>query len=99
MSMLTPEIMARRSWLNNFDPGVSPAINYPYFPAYEILRISANVEADKIATWFYGTEISFWDLQLYAIRFANALIEAGIKKGDRVGLMLPTSPQFVIAFW
>ena len=30
-------------------------------------------------------------------RFANALIELGVQKGDRIGLLLPNCPQFVIS--
>ena len=99
MSPLTPEMIARRPWLSKLDPDVPPTVNYPYFPAHELLRISANVEPDKAATYFYGAEITFWELQLIVIRMANGLIGAGIKKGDRIGLMLPNCPQFVITFW
>ena len=34
-----------------------------------------------------------------AERFARALQAMGVKKGDRVGLVLPNCPQFVIAFY
>ncbi len=99
MSSSAPEIQANRFWLARHDPDVRPTINYPYFPAHELLRIAANVEPDKAATHFYGTEITFWDLQLKVIRMANGLIEAGIKKGDRIGIMLPNCPQFVLTFF
>jgi len=99
MAPLTPDIIARRPWLDKLDPAVPPSINYPWFPAHELLRIAANVEPKKSAIYFYGTEINFWDLQLLVIRMANALIAHGIKKGDRIGLMMPNCPQFVISFW
>ncbi|MGI6512909.1 MAG: AMP-binding protein [Syntrophomonadales bacterium] len=93
------ELLARRPWLRHYDPVVKPSINYPSFPATEILRNTANVEGDKAATWFYGTEITYWDLHITVIRLANKLIELGVKKGDRVGIHLPNTPQFVIAYW
>jgi len=96
---ISEELFAKRPWLRHYDPVVKPSINYPNFPATEILRNSANVEGDKAATWFFGTEITFWDLHITAIRLANTLIELGVKKGDRVGIHLPNSPQFVIAYW
>src|SRR5207253_1596454 len=34
-----------------------------------------------------------------AWRFANGLRAAGVRKGDRVALMLPNTPQFVVAFF
>jgi len=93
------ELLAKRPWLRHYDTDVLPTLNYPSFPATEILRNTANVEADKTATWFYGTEITYWDLHITVIRLANKLLELGVKKGDRVGIHLPNSPQFVIAYW
>ncbi|HPT70476.1 MAG TPA: AMP-binding protein, partial [Syntrophomonas sp.] len=96
---LTPEIMEKRFWLKSFDNYTKPTLNYPKYPAHEILHIIASTNPDKAATDFYGTEITYWDLNLYATRMANGLIEAGIKKGDRVGILLPNCPQMVISFW
>jgi long-chain acyl-CoA synthetase len=64
-----------------------------------MLTNAATYQSDKVATWFYGAEMTFWELYIKSIRMANALIEIGVKKGDRVGLMLPNSPQFIIAYW
>lgn len=99
MTTLTPEIMEQRFWLKSYDNATRPVLNYPKFPAHEILHVIATTNPDKAATDFYGTEISYWQLYLYSVRLANGLIEAGIKKGDRVGILLPNCPQMVISFW
>lgn len=99
MLSYTAELLETRPWVTKYDIGVPAEINFPDFPAHEMLRIGANLDPDKAATWFYGTEISFWDLQLKVIRMANAFVELGIKKGDRVGILLPNCPQFIISFW
>ncbi len=99
MISFTPELLEKRPWVTKYDIGVPPTINFPDIPAHEMLRIGANLDAGKAATWFYGTEISFWDLQLQVIRMSNAFVDLGIEKGNRVGLMLPNCPQFVISFW
>mgnify|MGYP000860150535 CR=1 FL=1 len=93
------ELLEKRPWVTKYDIGVPAEINFPDFCAHEMLRVGANLDAGKAATWFYGTEISFWDLQLKVIRMANAFMEMGVKKGDRVGILLPNCPQFVISFW
>lgn len=71
----------------------------PKTPAYYILRDHSMFYPDKAATWFYGAEITFDDLYLKCTRLANVLVENGIKKGDRVGLLMPNCPQFVISYW
>ncbi len=93
------DLLERRPWIRLYDYKSPDTIRYPIFPAHEMLRNTANLVPDKVATWFYGTEITYWDLYLTTIRMANGLIEAGVKKGDRVGILLPNSPQFVISFW
>ncbi|MCG6537341.1 MAG: AMP-binding protein, partial [Syntrophales bacterium LBB04] len=36
---------------------------------------------------------TFWDLKQLSNRLANALLASGIKKGDRVGILLPQCPE------
>jgi acyl-coenzyme A synthetase/AMP-(fatty) acid ligase len=40
---------------------------------------------------------TFWDLKVQSNRFANAMRELGIGKGDRVFVMLPRIPQWYIS--
>ena len=40
---------------------------------------------------------TFWDLKVLSDKYANALREAGIKKGDRVFIMLPRIPEWYVA--
>src|SRR5436309_8494390 len=41
---------------------------------------------------------SFWDIQLAANRLSNALAALGVKRGDRVALILPQRPEMAIAY-
>src|SRR5439155_2713699 len=41
---------------------------------------------------------SFWDIQLAANRLSNALAGLGVKRGDRVALILPQCPETAIAY-
>lgn len=43
--------------------------------------------------------ITYSELSEMAGRFASALHEAGVEKGDRVGLMLPNCPEYAISFF
>jgi acetyl-CoA synthetase len=41
---------------------------------------------------------SFWDIQMAANRLSNALAALGVKRGDRIALMLPQRPEMAIAY-
>jgi len=91
--------MKNRPWIRNYDYNVPETIRYPRIPCHELLQVPANAFPDKPAINFYGTEITFWELRSLILRMANALGAIGVKKGDRVGVHLPNSPQFVIAYY
>lgn len=99
MYFIPEEILAKRPWLRQYDYDAPVTINYPRYPAFDMLLNTANYTPHRAATWFYGTEITFWELYLTTIRLANTLIELGVKKGDRIGILLPNCPQFVISYW
>ncbi|HDZ23174.1 MAG: long-chain fatty acid--CoA ligase [Deltaproteobacteria bacterium] len=90
--------MGNRPWQRHYDYDVPTTIRYPRISAHGLLELSAKAYPDKAALNFYGTEIGFWDLRQTGIRMANALAAIGVQKGDRVGIHLPTCPQYVIAY-
>ncbi|MEJ2169831.1 MAG: AMP-binding protein, partial [Desulfobacterales bacterium] len=91
--------MENRPWLRHYDYNVPTTIRYPRLNAHDLLGLPASTFPDKPATNFYGTEITFYELRQQVLRMANALGGLGVQKGDRVGLHLPTSPQYVIAYY
>jgi len=91
--------MESRPWQRHYDYNVPTTIRYPRISVPELLALPANAVPDKPATIFHGTEMSFYQLRGLVLRMANALGELGVKKGDRVGLQLPTSPQYMIAYY
>ncbi|HEX8176218.1 MAG TPA: long-chain fatty acid--CoA ligase [Pyrinomonadaceae bacterium] len=90
-------IYASRPWLNHYDYWVQPHMNYPRRPLHEILRVTAAEVPDKPATAFLGAQLTYGQIKEQAYRFATALLRLGIKQGDRVGIMLPNCPQYVVA--
>ena len=91
--------MQSRPWQRHYDWNVPETIRYPRLMAHELLGVSVNSFPDKPATHFFGTELTFWELRNQILRMAHALGEAGVRKGDRVGVHLPNCPQFVIAYY
>ena len=48
---------------------------------------------------YFGTRISYEQLHDHANRLAAGLQALGVRKGDRVALMMPNCPQFVISYF
>ena len=86
-----------RPWLDHYDYWVPRHANYPRRPLYEILRRAAAEGGDLPALTFFGCDVTFTELKRHADRLATALAASGIGKGDRIGIMLPNCPQYVIA--
>ncbi|MEO8383523.1 MAG: long-chain fatty acid--CoA ligase, partial [Acidobacteriota bacterium] len=88
---------AARPWIDHLDYWVRPHLNYPRRPLTDILRIAAADVPDSPATAFLGAKLTYAQIKERADKFATALADLGIVKGDRVGIMLPNCPQYLIA--
>ncbi len=64
----------------------------------ELVRDVARRNGSKPAIIFQDNEISYAALDAAIERAANGLTARGIGHGDRVGIMLPNLPQFIIAY-
>ncbi|HVO93884.1 MAG TPA: AMP-binding protein [Terriglobales bacterium] len=63
----------------------------------ELLANGAMRHPDRIALIFQGQRWTYGDFWRAANRIANGLSEMGIKRGDRVALVLPNSSEFLLA--
>ena len=88
---------AAKPWLAHYDYWTRPHVNYPRRPLYEILRMTAVATPDLIATAFLGAHLTYGQIKEQSDKLATALARLGIKQNDRVGIMLPNCPQYMIA--
>jgi long-chain acyl-CoA synthetase len=88
-----------RPWLKFYEPGVPANPEVPLKSVPQAFDEATAKFGAKTALVFYGREISFRELREQADRLGAALAGLGLKKGDRVGLYLLNSPQFVIAYF
>jgi long-chain acyl-CoA synthetase len=88
-----------RPWLKFYSKGVPPDVDIPEQSVVETFDEATDRWANKTALIFYGRKISYRELRDQADRFATALYDLGVKKGDRVALLLLNSPQFIIAYF
>jgi long-chain acyl-CoA synthetase len=90
--------MSTRPWLAHYDPGV-PATLAPYAPEtlLDLVRRQAESRPDAAALRFEGAVTTYGALLAQAEAFGRALEARGVGPGDRVGLLMPNVPQFVVA--
>ncbi len=89
-----------KPWLEVYETGkVEPETQIFEGSVYELFRHAAEDHRGKIALSFYGTTFEFGRLQALVEKMAASLAASGIEKGDRVALMLPNCPQYVISFF
>jgi len=94
-----------KPWLKFYDEGVPATIDYPPIPLDQLLTDAATRHPDRTATIFgarvgsrvMDARLTYRQLNDLASRFAAGLQQMGVEQGDRVVIMLPNCPQFVIA--
>lgn len=97
--MKTVPSYSERPWTKFYEAGVPPSLTYPDLTLGNMLAQTVLKYPDHTALLFFGKKISYSELDALTNRFAHALSGLGIKKGDRVALMLPNIPQMVIAYY
>lgn len=90
--------MTEDRWLASYDAGVPRTLEpYPQRTLLDYLADAARDVPDRTALWFKGRTISWRALEDEANACAAAFEAMGIRRGDRVALVLPNCPQFLIA--
>ncbi|MDL5375562.1 AMP-binding protein [Exiguobacterium mexicanum] len=88
-----------KPWLQDYPADMPKTIDYEVKPLYDALSRAATDFPNKTAISFIGKELTFAEVDDAAKRLATMLQSKGLQKGDRVSLMLPNCPQFVISFY
>jgi len=89
-----------RPWLEIYEKGrVEPETRIFEGSMYELFSRAVEEHRGKTALSFYGTTFEFGRLQALVEKMAASLAASGVKKGDRVALMLPNCPQYVVSFF
>ncbi|RFB17745.1 long-chain-fatty-acid--CoA ligase [Bacillus sp. HNG] len=88
-----------RPWLANYPEEIPHTLEYENIPIQTYLKRTAKEYPQKTAVHFQGKELTFSQVYEESLKLANYLVEQGIKKGDRIAIMLPNCPQGVIAYY
>ena len=88
-----------RPWLRFYADGVPANVQVPDVPLTHLLDASAERFPHRKALMFFGRSMTYARLLSSVDRFAGALRRSGVRKGERVALILPNCPQEIIAFY
>ncbi len=88
-----------RPWLRFYDAEVPPSLEYPRLPIYRLLDDSARKFPDRPLTRFFGKQMTYATVKDLSDRLAAAVRGLGIRPGDRVALLLPNFPGYLIAYY
>lgn len=89
----------QKPWLSFYPPEVPASIDYPKMPLYQFLIDSAREYPNNEALYFMGKRMNYNELLKLSYRFAHVLKSLGVKKGDRVAIMLANTPQSVFTYY
>lgn len=91
--------MSERKWLDLYPETVAKELELPNQSLPEMLQETAKNYPDNNALSFFGRKLTYRELNGAVTGFAAALQSNGVQKGDRVAIMLPNCPQYVISYY
>jgi len=92
-------IEASWPWLKAYPPGIDWRARFPEQPLYQFLEDSVARFGDRPCLDFLGRSYSYAEIGRLVRRAAKGFAALGVRRGVRVGLMLPNTPYYVIAYY
>ena len=90
--------MIPKPWLEHYDEGVPPTLQpYPRQTLVDVVSETARLRPAHTALIFKGEDITYGEVEWRSNALATALVAEGVKKGDRVAIIMPNCPQYIIA--
>ena len=87
------------TWLAAYPAGVPADFAFPQVPLTRLLDDAAGAFPSRVAISYAGRTITYRQLVADVDRFAGSLRELGVRAGDRVAIVLPNCPQFVVGLF
>lgn len=89
--------MDSQIWLKNYDEGTPHSLKpYPEKTLLDVIKDTKRQRPDHTTLLFKGAKLTVSELDTLSDAFGSALVAQGVKKGERIALMLPNCPQFAI---
>lgn len=89
----------KKAWLSHYPESIATTVDIPCKSMLQMLQEVTKEYPHNHALSFYGRKMSYQELLMSVYAFAASLQKNGVQKGDRVAIMLPNCPQYVIAYY
>ena len=86
-------------WLSQYPDEIPDRLHYEQKNLAQLFEEAVQKNPKKSAIYFLGKKMTFSQLHQDSLKLSSYLIELGLKRGDRVAIMLPNCPQAVISFY
>ena len=91
--------LSERIWFAHYPRDVPTHLEYPAEPLFWLLEDAAERFPNRIACRYYRQELTYAQLLEQSRRMAAALCARGLRPGERVGVLMPNTPEYVIALF
>lgn len=88
-----------KPWLAHYDQGVPATVDIPAISLVDLFANSVEKFGQSTCVIQDGNEWSYADVDQASNRVANFLVDQGLQKGERVGLLLPNTAEFVMGYY
>lgn len=89
----------KKTWHSRYPDLIAAEVTIPVKSMPEMLQEVTAMYPQNNALSFYGQKMNYAELHKAVYGFAASLQKNGVQKGDRVAIMLPNCPQYVIAYY
>jgi long-chain acyl-CoA synthetase len=86
-------------WLAHYDSGVPSHLEYPRVPVFDFLDRGARLSPKRTCIISKDEVYTYRQVADLSDRIAASLLALGLGRGDRVGLFMPNSPEFILAYF
>ena len=96
---MSHRLLDGQPWLDHYDGGVPRQLSYPAVTVPQLLEEAASRFPQAVCLIYADQQLNYAQTNLLVNRLAAALALLGVKQGDRIGLLLPNLPSFVLAYF
>lgn len=88
-----------KRWYSAYPSGIAPSIDYPIYRVEQLLLNARDTYPDRMALHYFQTHWSYAELVERVQQVAGNLQSLGLRPGDRVLMVLPNSPEYVVTWF